>query len=79
MCIISCLTAVNNGLDVICGKIKGRKDFDIHEIIATNRKLLLQRYIIKRLLTVYRKLFGTCSYGGDALASSCILRHTNSC
>ena len=30
-------------------------------------------YIIKRLLNVYRKIFGTRSYGGDALASSCIL------
>ena len=47
-------------------------------IITTNRKLLLQRYIIKRLLTVYRKIFGTRSYGGDGLASSCILRHMNS-
>ena len=73
------MTAVNNGFDVFCGKIKGRKDSDMHGIINTNRKLLLQRYIIKRLLTVYRKIFGTRSYGGDALASSCILRHMNSC
>ena len=51
----------------------------MHGIITTNGKLLLQRYIIKRLLTVYRKIFGTRSYGGDALASSCILRHMNSC
>ena len=51
----------------------------MHGIINTSRKLLLQRYIIKRLLTVYRKIFGTRSYGGDALASSCILRHMNSC
>ena len=34
---------------------------------------------IKRLLAVYRKIFGTRLYGGDALASSCILRHMNSC
>ena len=51
----------------------------MHGIITTNRKLLLQMYIIKGLLTVYRKIFGTRSYGGDALASSCILRHMNSC
>ena len=38
----------------------------MHGIIATNRKLLLQRFIIKRLLAVYRKIFGTRSYGGDA-------------
>ena len=25
------------------------------------------------------EIFGTCSYGGDALASSCALRHMNSC
>ena len=51
----------------------------MHGIITTNRKLLLQRYIIKKLVTVYRKIFGTRSYGGDALASSYILRHMNSC
>ena len=51
----------------------------MHGIIIINRKLLLQRYIIKSLLTVYRKIFGTRSYGGHALASSCILRHMNSC
>ena len=65
--LISCLTALNNGFDAIFGKIKGWKDFDLHGIIATNLKSLLQRYIIKRLLTVYRKIFGTRSYGGDAL------------
>ena len=36
-------------------------------------------YIIKRLLNVYCEIFGTRSYGGDALASSCVLRHMNSC
>ena len=51
----------------------------MHGIIAANRKSLLQRYMIKRLLTVYRNIFGTCSYGGDAIASSTILRHMNSC
>ena len=45
MQLISCITAVNNGFDVFCGKIKGRKDFVMHGIITTNRKLLLQRYI----------------------------------
>ena len=40
--LISCLTALNNGFDVIFGKIKGWKDFDMHGIIATNRKILLQ-------------------------------------
>ena len=43
MCIISCITAVINGFDVFCGKIKGRKDFHMHGIITTNRILLLQR------------------------------------
>ena len=38
-----------------------------------------ERYIIKRLLNVYCEIFGTRSYGGDALASSCVLRHMNSC
>ena len=38
-----------------------------------------KKYIIKRLLNVYCEIFGTRSYGGDALASSCILRHMNSC
>ena len=38
-----------------------------------------KRYIIKRLLNVYCEIFGTRSYGGDALASSCVLRHMNSC
>ena len=38
-----------------------------------------KRYIIKRLLNVYCDIFGTRSYGGDALASSCVLRHMNSC
>ena len=38
-----------------------------------------ERYIIKRLLNVYCEIFGTSSYGGDALASSCVLRHMNSC
>ena len=77
--LISCMTAVNNGFDVFCGKIKGRKDSDMHGIITTNCKLLLQRYIIKRILTVYSKIFGTHSYGGDALASSCILHHMDLC
>ena len=36
-------------------------------------------YIIKRLLTVYCEIFGTRSYGGDALASSCVLRRMNWC
>ena len=45
----------------------------------SNRKSLLQKYLIKGLLTVFRKIFDTRSYGGDALASSCILRHMNSC
>ena len=34
---------------------------------------------IYRLLNVYCEIFGTRSYGGDALASSCVLRHMNSC
>ena len=34
-----------------------------------------ERYIINRLLNVYCE----SSYGGDALASSCVLRHMNSC
>ena len=38
-----------------------------------------ERYIIKRLLNLYCEIFGTRSYGGDALASSCVLRHMNSC
>ena len=38
-----------------------------------------KRYIMKRLLNVYCEIFGTRSYGGDALASSCVLRHMNSC
>ena len=38
-----------------------------------------KRYIIKRLLNVYCEIFGTRSYGGDALASSCVLRHMDSC
>ena len=37
------------------------------------------RYIIKRLLNVYCEIVGTRSYGGDALASSCVLPHMNSC
>ena len=40
---------------------------------------LIKRYIIKRLLNVYCEIFGTRSYGGDALASSCLLRHMDSC
>ena len=36
-------------------------------------------YIIKRLLNVYCEIFGTRSYGGEALANSCVLRHMNSC
>ena len=40
---------------------------------------LCTRYIIKRLLNVYCEIFGTRSYGGDALASSCVLRHMNLC
>ena len=47
----------------------------MHGIITTNHKSLLQRYIIKRLLTVYKKILGTRSYGGDAS----ILRHMNLC
>ena len=31
--------------------------------------------IIKRLLNLYCEIFGTCSYGEDTLASSCILCH----
>ena len=38
-----------------------------------------ERYIIKRLLNDYCEILGTRSYGGDALASSCVLRHMNSC
>ena len=34
---------------------------------------------IKRLLNVYCEIFGTRSYGVYALASSCGLRHMNSC
>ena len=40
---------------------------------------LCTRYIKKKLLNVYCEIFGTRSYGGDALASSCVLRHMNSC
>ena len=29
--LVSCVTTVNNGFDVIWGKIKGRKDFDSME------------------------------------------------
>ena len=36
-------------------------------------------YIIKMLLNLYCEIFGTRSYGGDALASSCVFRHMNSC
>ena len=35
--------------------------------------------IIKRLLNLYCEIFGTCSYGGDTLASSCVLCHMNLC
>ena len=38
-----------------------------------------KRYIIKRLLNEYCEIFGTRSYGGDALASSCVLCDMNSC
>ena len=38
-----------------------------------------KRYIIKRLLNVYCEIFGTRSYGEDALASSCVLGHMNLC
>ena len=49
MCIHIMLNPVNNGFDVFFGKIKGPKDFDMHGIITSNRKSLLQRYVIKRL------------------------------
>ena len=33
---------------------------------------------MKGLMNLYCEVFGTRSYGGDALASSCVLRHMNS-
>ena len=33
----------------------------------------------KILFNEYCEIFSTPSYGGDALASSCVLRHMNSC
>ena len=38
-----------------------------------------KRYIIKRLLNVSCEIFCTRSYSGEAFASSCVLRHMNSC
>lgn len=36
-------------------------------------------HMIKRLLHVYGEIYGPRSYGGDALTSSCVFRHMNSC
>ena len=35
--------------------------------------------MIKRLLNIYCEIFGTRSYGGDARASSYVLRHMKLC
>ena len=34
---------------------------------------------MKRLLNLYCEMFETCSYGGNALTSLCVLRHMNLC
>ena len=71
-----------------CGKIyvliiyleKLSIQFALLKTLSNCKSLLrVQRYFMKGSLTVYRKIFDTRSYGGDALASSCILRHMNSC
>ena len=43
------------GFDIFCDKLKGRTYLELLDRIITSRKLLSLRYIIKRLLNVYRK------------------------
>ena len=57
------------GFDVFLGKLKGQTDLEMLDRIITSRKLQPLRYLIIRLLNIYHKIFGTCSYGGGALTS----------
>ena len=52
----------------------GRTDIHRTKIVTT-----MSRLPAKRLLNQYCEIFGTRSFGGDALASSCVLCHMNSC
>ena len=52
--------------------MKGRMVLDVLDKSIINRKMTVLRVYNKKvyLLNVYRKIFGTRSYGGDAPASS---------
>ena len=43
---------------------------DILERSIINHRMTIVRYIIKRLMNVDRKIFGTRSYGGETLTTS---------
>ena len=58
--------------DIKYGKMKGRIFFDILDRSIINRKMTTLRVYGKGLSNVYRKIFGTRSYGADARACECI-------